>query len=325
MMKRRHFMVGTLPLLTGVAVHAKNDAYPSRPVRLIIPYAAGGGPDVLVRKIGPRISELLGQPLVMENKVGAAGVLAAQYVAQQPPDGYTILMGSNTHLIQKALQPTLRFDPLADFAPISNMAAAPTVMVVRRDGPYKHIDDVVAAAKANPGKMNYGSGGIGTSGHLAGATFVSLAAIEALHIPLKGSVEIAMSLLRGDTDFAFPITAAGIPHVKSGKLRALAVTSGSRLKELPDVPTLREIYKNDVAVQESWFGFWAPAGTPGDVVSKLHSVINRVLATEEVRELFASSGNAAAVTDSAATYARFVRAEASKWTQIAGMANSKGN
>lgn len=324
-MKRRYFLLGSLPLLTGAATHAKDTAYPARPVRLIVPYAAGGGPDVLVRKVGPRIAKVLGQPFVIDNKVGAAGVLAAQYVAQQAPDGYTLLMGSNTHLIQKALQPALKFDPLADFAPVSNMAAAPTIMVVRHDGPYRRIEDVAAAAKANVGKMNYASGGIGTSGHLAGATFASLAGIEALHIPLKGSVEIAMSLMRGDTDFAFPITAAGVPHVKGGTLRALAVTGASRLKELPDVPTLKEIYKNDLAVQESWFGFWAPAGTPADVSATLHSAINQVLKTEEVQEMFASTGNAAAVTDSVASYAAFVRVEDAKWSRIAGLVKAKGS
>lgn len=225
-----------------------------------MPYAAGGGPDVLVRQIGPRLGEILGQPIVLENKVGAAGVLAAQFVAQQSPDGYNLLMGSNTHLIQKLLQPQLKFGPIAEFVAVSNMAVSPTVMVVRADGPFRKVEDVIAEAKAAPGMLNYSSGGIGTSAHLAGATLVSLAGVTATHIPLKGSVEITASLLRGDTDFAFPVAGTGIPQVKGGKLRMLATTGAQRLKDFPDVPTLHEVLKSELAVQESWFGFWARHG-----------------------------------------------------------------
>jgi tripartite-type tricarboxylate transporter receptor subunit TctC len=225
-------------------------------------------------------------------------------------------MGSNTHLIQKIMQPDLRFDPLNDFVPVSNMGASPTVMVVRADSPYKTVEDVIAAAKANPGKMNYCSGGIGTSAHLAGATLVSLAGLKATHIPLKGSVEITASLLRGDTDFAFPVAGTGVPQVKGGKLRALAVTSAARLKELPDVPTLFEVMRNELTVQESWFGFWAPARTPVDVVNKIHAAANKVLMDPALRALFESSGSTAAVTESAQAFAAFVRTENRKWAEI---------
>lgn len=319
-MQRRSFVLCSVsataagPLLSRMAFAAT--PYPSRPVRVIIPYAAGGGPDVLARQVGPRIAEALGQPIVLENKVGAAGVLAAQFVAQQVPDGYNLLMGSNTHLIQKVLQPDLKFDPIGEFTPVSNLAASPTVMVVRADAPYKSVADVIAFAKANPGTVNYGSGGIGTSAHLAGATLVSLARLKATHIPLKGSVEIAASLLRGDTHFAFPVAGTAMPQVKGGRLRALAVTSASRLKELPDVPTLKEVLKNDLAVQESWFGFWAPAGTAADVVAKLHTSINKVLADPAVKAQFEATGNTAAVTESPQAFAAFVRSENKKWADI---------
>lgn len=319
-MHRRSFVLGSAsaalaaPLLGRVAFAA--EPFPSRPVRLIVPYAAGGGPDVLARQVGPRIGEALGQPIVLENKVGAAGVLAAQFVAQQAPDGYNLLMGSNTHLIQKVLQPDLKFDPIGEFTPVSNMAASPTIMVVRADGPYRKVEDVIAAAKANPAKMNYCSGGIGTSAHLAGATLVSLAGLKVTHIPLKGSVEITASLLRGDTDFAFPVAGTGMPQIKGGKLRALAVTSSTRLKELPDVPTLKEVLNSELAVQESWFGFWAPAKTPPDVVAKLHSAINKVLAEPAVKAQFEGAGNIAAVTDSPQAFAAFVRSEYKKWADI---------
>lgn len=315
-MQRRHFLAAGLPLALAAAGVRAAEAFPSRPVRVIVPYAAGGGPDVLLRQLQPRLAEALGQPVIVENKVGAAGVLAAQYVAQQPADGYTLLQGSNTHLIQKLLQPKLAFDPLADFAPVSNMAASPTVMVVRADGPYHRVEDVIAAAKASPGKLNYGSGGIGTSAHLAGATLVSLAGLQAAHIPLKGSVEITASLLRGDTDFAFPVAGTGIPQVQGGKLRMLATTGAQRLKAFPDVPTLREVLHNELAVQESWFGFWAPAHVPADVVAHLHAAANKVLQRPDVESIFAATGTVAAITPSPQAFASFVRAENRKWANI---------
>lgn len=320
-MQRRNFLLSTAALaMPGFAL--AQDQWPSRPVRVIIPYAAGGGPDVLARYIGPKLGEALGQSVVFENKVGAAGVLAAQYVAQQPADGYTILMGSNTHLLQKLLNPALKFDPIADFTAVNNMASSPTVMVVSADSPYRSVQDVIAAAKANSGAMNYGSGGIGTSAHLAGATLVSLAGMNATHIPLKGSVEITASLLRGDTQFAFPVAATGIPQVKGGKLRALAVTSAGRLKQLPDVPTLKEALKHDLAVQESWFGFWAPAQTPKHIVGKLHAAVNKVLADPAVKVKFEDNGNLVAPTESPEAFGSFVKAEFEKWGAIVKLASN---
>ncbi len=321
-MQRRHFLAGATALGFSAAM-ASTSSFPERPVRIIIPYAAGGGPDVLARQIQGSMGAALGQPVVLENKVGAGGVLGAQYVAQQPADGYSLLMGSNTHLIQKAMQPSLKFEPLEDFTPFCNMAKAPTVMVVRADSRYRTVADVIADAQRRPGVLNYGSGGIGTSGHLAGATFVTLAKMQAAHIPLKGSVEITASLLRGDTDFSFPITAAGLPQVRGGKLRALCVTSARRLKELPDVPTLHELMGNDLAIQESWFGFWAPAGTPEPILSRLHAAINGVLTSSQVAARFEASGNTAATTANWREFAAFVRAENRKWTEIVTLSGIK--
>jgi tripartite-type tricarboxylate transporter receptor subunit TctC len=319
-MQRRHFCLAASALALGPLAARAADAFPTKPVRVISPYAAGGGPDVQLRQAGPTLGEALGQPVVIENKVGAAGVLAAQYVAQQPPDGYTLLMGSNTHLIQKILQPDLKFDPLADFAPVSNLAASPTVLVVRADAPWQRLEDLVADLKARPGQANYGSGGIGTSAHLAGATLASLAGLKVTHIPLKGSVEIAASLLRGDTQYAFPVAGTGIPQVKGGKLRALAVTSRRRLAQLPEVPTLHERLANELAVQESWFGMWAPAKTPPAIIATLHAAATRTLKSPSVQAAFEAAGNTAAASESPQAFADFVRSENRKWAEIVKLA-----
>lgn len=314
-MDRRFFC---LAAMASATLPTRAAAYPDKPVRVISAYAAGGGPDVQLRQAGPALGAALGQPIVVENKVGAAGVLAAQYVAQQPPDGYTLLMGSNTHLIQKVLQPSLKFDPIADFAPIGNLAASPTVLVVSAESPWKSVAELVAAMKARTGSANYSSGGLGTSAHLAGATLVSLAGLKVTHIPLKGSVEIPLSLLRGDTQFAFPVAGTGVPQVVAGKLRALAVTSRKRLPQLPEVPTLQEaLGGNELAVQESWFGLWAPAATPSPVRDSVFSALRRTVADPAVRSAFEAAGNeATTLGDSPQAFSDFVRSEQRKWTEI---------
>ena len=315
-MERRYFCFAASALsLASFGLRAA-DVFPSKPVRIISSYAAGGGPDVQLRQVARPLGDALSQSIVIENKVGAAGVLAAQYVAQAAPDGYTLLMGSNTHLIQKILQPELKFDPTTDFTPVSNMASSPTVLVVRADSPYRRVEDLIAAAKGNPGSMNYSSGGIGTSAHLAGATLASLNGLKVTHIPLKGSVEIASSLLRGDTQFAFPVAGTGVPQVKGGKLRALAVTSRKRLAQLPDVPTLNEVMKNELTIQESWFGLWAPVKTPADIVARLHAAATTALNDLGVKASFEAAGNMAVTNESPQAFAAFVRSENRKWTDI---------
>jgi tripartite-type tricarboxylate transporter receptor subunit TctC len=314
----RPLTVAAVLLLALGAVQAQQ-----KTVFLIVPYAAGGGPDVQARQFGAKLAPALGVPVVVENKVGAAGVLAAQYVKQAKPDGNIVLLGASTHLVLKHLQPDLGFDPIADFVPVINVATSPTVLVVRADSPVKSARDLVAALKANPGKMNYSSGGIGTAAHLAGASFLAINGVRASHIPLKGSVEIAASLLRGDTDFAFPITGTGVPQVKSGKLRALGVTSAARLAELPDVPTLLELFKNELLVQESWYGLWAPAKTPAEAVKRLFAASLKALADPELQQQFLNGGAAAAPSKSPEEFAAFVKSENAKWAQIVKLSSAK--
>ena len=315
-MQRRSFCLAAAGLAAGAHSAWAAEPFPTRAVKVISPYAAGGGPDVQLRQFAPSMGEALKQSVVVENKVGAGGVLAAQFVAAAVADGYTLLMGSNTHLIQKSLQPQLKFDPVGDFVGVSNMAASPTVLVVSADSPYKSVDELVSALRKSAGGMNYGSGGIGTSAHLAGATFLTLNNLSATHVPLKGSVEIAASLLRGDTQFAFPVAGTGVPQVKGGKLRALAVTSRQRLAQLPEVPTLNELMNNELTVQESWFGIWAPAKTPPEAVAALHAASVAALKLPAIRTAFENAGNLAVPSESPQAFSAFVRSEQKKWAEI---------
>ena len=315
-MKRRNFLK-LAPILSFASFDVFSEApFPDRPVKTVCAYAAGGGPDVQLRQLSPYLGEALKQVIIVENKVGAGGVLATQFVAQSAPDGYTLLLGSNIQLIQKIMKPDLSISPLTDFVPISNMYSSPTVMVVSADSPYKKVEDVIAAAKANPDSMNYGSGGIGTSAHIAGATFVALNKLKVTHIPLKGSVEIAPSLLRGDTQFAFPLAGTGVPLTKGGKLRALAVTSKNRLAQLPDVPTLNEIMKNELTVQESWFGMWAPIKTPQDRIDILFQGITKALSSPALKLAYESAGNIITPSLSPQAFAAYMLSENKKWTEI---------
>lgn len=319
-MNRRHFLHAGATFALGCTGARAADAYPSRPVRIISAYAAGGGPDVQLRQIAPGIGAAFGQNVVIENKVGAGGVLAAQTLAAAPPDGYTLGMMANTHLVQKIMQPSLKFDPLADYVPVSNMASSPTVLAVRVESPIRSADELAAAVKAAAGASNYGSGGIGTSAHLAAATFVSLYGLQATHVPLKGSVEIAPSLWREETQFACPIAGTAVPLVKAGRLRALAVTSRQRLAQLPDVPTMFEVTRNELAVQESWFGIWAPAKTPADVVARAHAAIVKSLADPATRASYESAGTLPVPSESPQAYAAYIASEYKKWAEIVRLA-----
>ena len=319
-MQRRHFCAMAGASLLPAVNAAAATPFPNRMIRVICPYAAGGGPDVQLRQMAPVLGEALGQSIVIDNKVGAGGVLGAQYVAAQPADGYTLLQLANTHLVQKIMTPGLKFDPLNGFAPITNMSMSPTVLVVPADSPYQRAEDLIAAAKAAPGKLNYSSGGIGTSAHLAGATFAALPKLNVTHIPLKGSVEITASLLRGDTQFAFPVAGTGVPQVKGGKLRALAVTSAKRMPQLPDVPTLEEVLKSKLAVQESWFALSAPAGTPKEAIARLFTAFTGAMKVPAVRKAIQDSGGEPAPSASTEECAAFVRAENAKWGEIVRLA-----
>ena len=306
-----------------VAGGAGAQSYPTRPVKIIVPFAAGGGPDVQTRQMAPKLAEALGGTVVVENRVGAAGIVAAEVVAQAAPDGYTLISGSISQVVQKILRPAAKFDPQTSFAPISITNSAPTVLIVPADSPVKSAKELAAAIKAKPGQFNYGSGGVGTAAHIAGATLVSVLGLNAIHVPYRGSVEIMPALLGGQIQFAFPIAGTAVPHVKSGKARALATTGAKRLPSLPDVPTMKELFGDELFVQESWGGLWAPAGTPAPIIAKLFAATRQAMADPGLRAQFSAGGAEVELSASPEEFSAFMRAESVKWAKLIQISGAK--
>ncbi len=304
------------PLLAlHAAPAAAQGAYPTKPVTIVVPFSAGGTTDILARVVGQAISGDLGQTVIIDNKPGAGGNIGAAAVARAPADGYTLLMGTvGTHAINEALYKKLPFDPTKDFAPLSRVAMVPNVLVVPVALPYKSVADIIAAAKAQPGKLTYASSGIGTSIHLSGELFKSMTGTEILHVPYKGSSPALTDLLGGQVMMMFDNLPSAMQHIRGGKLRALAVTAAKRSPELPDVPTVAEAGVKGFEAT-SWFGLFAPAGTPPQVVSKLNAAIVKALGSAEVKKKLSEQG-AEPHPEKPEQFAAFIRAESAKWTKV---------
>ncbi|MGE3863419.1 MAG: Bug family tripartite tricarboxylate transporter substrate binding protein, partial [Burkholderiaceae bacterium] len=283
--------------------------FPSRPIRLVVPFAAGGGPDVLTRQLALRLGELLGQNVVVENKVGAGGIIAAELLAQAAPDGYTLMLGASSHVTQKLLQPSVKFDPLKSFAHIGCNSLSPSVLVVSAQSPWRTVQQLVDAARAAPGKLNYSSGGIGSAAHLSAAAFATAAGLDVVHVPYRGSVEIIPSIVNEAAQFAFPVSSTAVPQLQSGRVRALAITSAQRFPSLPEVPTLREVFGRDDLVLDAWMGIWAPAGLPEPVRSKLFEALNRVQEDAALRAVYEKAGALVRSSASPAEFTRFIESE----------------
>ncbi len=312
-------------LMAALSGTAQAQTYPERPIKIVVPFAAGGGPDIETRRLAPKLGEALGGSVVVENRVGAAGILAAELVTQASPDGYTLLSGSISQVVQKILRPAAKFDPLTTFVPIIQTTTSPTVLIVPMESPFKSIKDIEAAARARPGQLNYGSGGIGTSAHLAGSSWANVLKLDAVHVPYRGSVELTPALLSGQIQFAFPIAGTAVPQVKSGKARALAVSGAKRLSSLPDVPTLKELYGEDLFVQESWGGLWAPAGTPAPVIAKLYAAVKQAFTDPVLRAAIQGGGSEVELSSSPEEFAAFMKAETVKWARLIQMAGVKAD
>ena len=275
--------LGALAATSLMGVPAFAQAWPARPISLIVPFPAGGTTDVLARAVGQELSKSLGQPVVVESRPGAGATLGADFVAKSKADGYTLLMGAVHHTIATSVYKKLPYDFQKDFAPVSTVALVPNVLVVNPSVPAKNVKDLLALAKAEPGKLTYGSNGNGTGQHLIGAQFEGMGDVRLLHVPYKGSGPLTTDLLGGQITMSFDTITPVLPHIKAGKLRALAVTTNKRSAALPDVPTLDEAGLKGFNLG-TWFGVLAPAATPKDIVARLSIELARIVNSPEFRK-----------------------------------------
>ncbi len=297
-------------------------AWPSRPIKWIVPFAPGGTTDILARTVGDKLSIALGVPVVVENKPGAGGGVGAEIVAKAAPDGYTIMGGTiSTHAINASLYKSLPYDPVKDFVPITLIARVPNMLVVNPDIPAKDVKELIALLKANPGKYTFASSGNGTSQHLSGELFKSMAGVEMQHIPYKGSPPALQDVVGGQVTMTFDNITTAWPLAKAGKLRPLAVTTAKRSAIAPDVPTLAESGLPGFEVG-SWQGVFAPAGTPVPIVKRLNTEIVKILHMPEVSERLAGLG-AEIVADSPEEFAALVKAEVVKWSDVVRKSGAK--
>jgi tripartite-type tricarboxylate transporter receptor subunit TctC len=311
-------------IVAGLALAgpAKAQDYPSKPIRLVVPFAAGGATDVLARLVGERLTASLGQQVVVDNRPGAGGNIGSDIVARAEPDGYTILMGAvGTHAINPSLYPKMPYDPVKDFAPVTLVASVPNVLVVNPEVPAKSVEELIDLAKAKPGELNFASSGNGTSIHLSGELFKAMTGTDIVHVPYKGSGPAVTDLLGGQVQMMFDNMPSSLPHVKAGKLRALGVTSAKRSPALPEVPTIAEAGVPGYDAT-SWFGILAPAGTPEPVVTRLQGAIVQALGEPEMRQRMADLG-AEPVGDTPAEFGQFIAAEIAKWAKVVNDAGVK--
>ena len=299
-------------LVLAAAVPAQN--FPNRPLRLVVPFSAGGAADVPARILTQKLSEALGQQVIVDNKPGAGSTIGAEAVAKAPPDGYNLLMISNTHFVSAALYKKLSYDSVADFAAVTQVTTAPNVIVVHPSLPVKNVKELIALAKAKPGKIDYASSGNGSTQHLTGALFTKMAGIDMMHIPYRGSGPATADLLSGQVTVGFPGIAGMLPQIRAGKLRALAVSSLKRNANLPDVPTVDETMIKGFNA-DAWFGLFAPAGTPPEIIARLNAELQKALADPATAETIVKAGFDI-TPSSAADLTAFVKTEIVKWAKV---------
>lgn len=314
---RRHFLqlagaAATLPAAPYVA--KAQGAYPARPVKFIVGQAAGSSSDITARLIAQWLSEKLGQQFIVETRPGAAGNIATEAVTHMAPDGYSLLLVNSQNTINMALYEKLNFDFVRDIAPIVWIDKVPLVMEVNPSLPVKTVPEFIAYAKANPGKLNMASAGIGGPQHVAGELFKSMAGVNMIHVPYRGSTPAVTDLIGGQVQVMFDVTPTALPQIKAGKTRALGVTTAERLPALPDVPPIADFLKGYEAV--AWIGMGAPHGTPADVIDKLNKTVNAALADATIKKRIADLGAVIVPPNSPADFGKFIAADAAKWSKV---------
>jgi len=315
-------LVGIAGIALAAPSAAQAPAYPTKPVRMVVPFPPGGATDLIARDVAQKLSEVWGQSVVVDNRPGAGGNIGTELVAHAAPDGYTLEMGTvGTHAINASLYAKIPFDHVKDFAPVVLVAGVPNVLEVNPALPINSVQELIAYAKANPGKLNFASSGSGTSIHLSGELFKVMAGVEMTHVPYKGSSPALQDLIGGRVQLMFDNLPPSLPQIKAGKLRALAVTSATRAPALPDVPTIAESGLPGFEAS-SWFGILVPAGTPPAIIAKINGEVVKWLASPEGKEKLAAIGaNAAGGTPE--DFARHIQAETAKWAKVVKASGAK--
>jgi tripartite-type tricarboxylate transporter receptor subunit TctC len=318
-MKRSYALLGALVCLAGAPALAQE--YPARPVRLMVPFPAGGGSDIIARVVAQKLTVALGQPVVVENRAGASGNIAGELVAKAAPDGYTLLFGNSALSISPAVFRKLGFDPVKDLTPISMASSYPFVLVAHPSLPVRSVKALVALAKSKPGQLSYSSAGSGTMSHMAMELLRLDTGIQVEHLPYKGAAPASVALMSGESQCAFIVMPVVGPQIKAGRMRALGVAAETRSAAAPEVPTMQEAgVARHVALQ--WNGLFAPARTPQAVIERMHREVARAVHDPEVRQRFEAEG-ATPVGSSPAEFAAFYRVEAEKWADVARRSGTK--
>jgi len=321
-LNKRLIFLFLFPFLSVSHAQTSEGNYPIKPIRIIIPQSSGSATDTLIRQIAPKLTEQLGQALILENKLGAGGIIGADTVAKAAPDGYTLLIGATSWItIAPHVYSKLSYDPQKDLAPISIFAVGQNVLAVPANSPFMNVKDLVAHMKANPNALNMASAGIGSTSHLAGEMLTSLANVSAVHVPYKGAGPSVMSLLSGEAQWVFTPMQGPIALIRSGKLRALAVGGSVRSAILPDVPTVKE---SGIAGYDmrNWYGLLAPAGTPKPIIDKLNAAIVKVVNNPEIKEQFYTQGSEP-TTNSPQEFSQFIRDETERMSKVVKTAGIK--
>jgi tripartite-type tricarboxylate transporter receptor subunit TctC len=312
-------LLAALSLAACALAHAQ--PYPSRPVRIVVPFPPGGPTDIVARLVSQKMTEGLKQPVVVENRAGAGGVLGTEFVAKAPADGYTLLMGTIGGLaVSMSLLPDRGYDTLRDFAPITQAVNVTSILVTHPSVPVKSVQELLALARLHPGKLNYGSSGGGTVTHLAGELLKLMGGVNIIHVPYKGGAPALTAILSGEVDLTYENSLIIVPHIKSGKVRALGVTGAQRSKLLPDLPSVAEALPGYGA--SGWYGLVAPAATPKDVLARLNAEAVKALRSPDVADKLSGQG-AEPAPGSPGDFAAFIRAEIDKWSKVVKAANMK--